>query len=461
MNNQGSGVIKAQPGTVRSNHGDELRKTSACFFVDFSCITSVIKGLRSLEKHVRKLDGNITGRWGFFVQKTETTWDELGVAFCGIRGAKYVRASLKDVPCDAFEHYLMPPTLPHLAFTLSHMWGRPLAWWAALKSHSYLCWQATKDCEALQNVDQRPFRLDTPVHRVVPVEKRIAPCTSKKIIGNASKRLQKTREIIAELCSDESLQEFLDEFDLEGRMLSLYNDCRPLVRSTREAIGWSTDGDSDDGGASDGGGGDVGGDTVARAILSLAHPENAAAAAATLAMAGDREVEPAKNKRRILVIEPRETSLRSKKKSPPPRQTLRERFLEGLDDAEKEEAGANFEPGEEEHFLFFYSSVPFSAPHFHFVHPLPSPNSFVLSFVLSFLLSFTHFLRIFFYPLRSYFRSCFRSYFLHPLPSYFLSPTSFVLSFVLSFTHFLRTFLHPLPSYFPSYFLLHFPLAFE
>ena len=99
---QGSGVIKAQAGTVR-DAGKKLRKTSACFFVDFSCITSIIKGLRSLEKHVHKLDGNI--RWGFFVQKTDTTWEELGVAFCGVGGAKYVRASLKDVPCDAFEYY--------------------------------------------------------------------------------------------------------------------------------------------------------------------------------------------------------------------------------------------------------------------------------------------------------------------------------------------------------------------
>ena len=81
LNVQGSGVIKAQAGTVR-DAGKKLRKTSACFFVDFSCITSIIKGLKSLEKHVHKLDGNI--RWGFFVQKTDTTWEELGVAFCGV-----------------------------------------------------------------------------------------------------------------------------------------------------------------------------------------------------------------------------------------------------------------------------------------------------------------------------------------------------------------------------------------
>ena len=332
-------------GTVR-NASQKLRKTSACFFVDFSCITSIIKGLRSLEKHVHKLDGNI--RWGFFVQKTDTTWEELGVAFCGISGAKYVRASLKDVPCDAFEYYLMPPTLPYLAFTFSHVWGRPLAWWAALKSHSYLCYQAEKDCEALQNVDQSPFHLDTAVHRVVPVERRMAPCHVKKTIGHASTRLEKTREIIAELCSDEFLQEFLDEFELGGRISSLYDDTRLLVRSTRVAIGWSTDGDSDDGGASDGGGGDVGGDTVARAILLLAHPKSAAAAAATLALAQDREEEPAKIN------------------------TLRERFQEGLDEAAKEVAGENFKPGEEElyhlpsylltflpsHLLTFFSFFP-------------------------------------------------------------------------------------------------------
>jgi hypothetical protein len=100
----------------------------------------------------------------------------------------------------------------------------------------------------------------------------------------------------------------------------------------------------------DGGGGDLGGDAVARAILSLAHPKRAAAAAATLALAGDREVEPPKIKRRILVMEPREAALRSEKKSPSPRQSTRERSLEGLAKAEKEVHGANFEPGEEEFY---------------------------------------------------------------------------------------------------------------
>ena len=81
-------IIKAQtsPG----------RKTKACFFVDFRCIMSIVKGIRSLEKHMEKEGKN--ARWGFYVQREDVDFslEEKNMEIKTIWGARCMMRKALD-----------------------------------------------------------------------------------------------------------------------------------------------------------------------------------------------------------------------------------------------------------------------------------------------------------------------------------------------------------------------------
>jgi hypothetical protein len=127
---QADGKILAQRGLVNS-HGN-VRATKCCFFVDFRDMVSILKGIRSLWKHIKKEPAQV--RWGFFVLREDAS----PVTTKTIYGANWVHASLTDVPSSNFDYHVIPPHLPYAAFRVSQFWGKPAMQWAALCNHHAL-----------------------------------------------------------------------------------------------------------------------------------------------------------------------------------------------------------------------------------------------------------------------------------------------------------------------------------
>ena len=125
-----SGHVKAQSG--------KTHRTVACFFVDFRCLTSILKGIRSLWKHLKREGDN--ARWGFWVQKYNVDYslEENALYLGSVFGAHFVWASKVDVPIQNFEYHVCPPHLPYGAFVKSQFWGNQAAQWAALTAHETL-----------------------------------------------------------------------------------------------------------------------------------------------------------------------------------------------------------------------------------------------------------------------------------------------------------------------------------
>ena len=127
-----------QPGVIKAQAG-QTHNTVACFLIDFSCLMSITKGLKSLEKHVTRKED--IARWGFFVQKetSDLSRDNSNVRIETIWGAAFVYASKKDLPWDLFDYKVIPPHLPFGAFRQAHVWGLPLRQWAVMSAHRQLC----------------------------------------------------------------------------------------------------------------------------------------------------------------------------------------------------------------------------------------------------------------------------------------------------------------------------------
>ena len=244
---QEHGAIKAQSGIFPDNNGN-LRKNCACFFVDLTCLCSIVKGLRALRKHLRLMPRNT--RWGLYSQRDDTRWEDHGVAFESVNGAHWVRASKSDVPSVLFDFHVVPPHLPCWAFTKAHTWDRPLAWWSALTNYEHFSRMAIEESKMLvETIDPSFCSSDLPMHCVVPFARRgggvcfaRASSNTKGVLVQDAKGLAKAHETLKVLCSEEHHQDVKDALELAGQTRALYKDCYDLLFSKPgERIGWGVD----------------------------------------------------------------------------------------------------------------------------------------------------------------------------------------------------------------------------
>ena len=172
------------------------------------------------------------------------------MAFESVNGAHWVRASKSDVPSVLFDFHVVPPHLPHWAFTAAHMWGRLLAWWAALTNYEWFSRIAISESKKLvETIDPSFCSSELPMHSVVPFAKRgggvcfaRASSNTKGVLVHDARGLAKAHETLKELCSEEHHQEVKDALELAGHTRALCKGCYDLLFSKPgERIGWGVD----------------------------------------------------------------------------------------------------------------------------------------------------------------------------------------------------------------------------
>ena len=171
-------IIKAQapPG----------RKTKACYFVDFRCIMSIVKGTRILEKHMEKEGKN--ARWGFYVQREDVGFslEEKEMEIKTIWGARFVYACKHDVLAAHFQYLVVPDRLPFGAFLLADLWRRPLTQWASLSEHKHLTRVAQTERANFQEIANQGLhsrcrsKIETRTWELFHPISTILPCPTKQ-----------------------------------------------------------------------------------------------------------------------------------------------------------------------------------------------------------------------------------------------------------------------------------------
>jgi hypothetical protein len=234
-------VIKAQAGKTHN--------TVACFLIDFSCLMSITKGLKSLEKHVTRKEDK--ARWGFFVQKetSDLSRDNSDVRIETIWGAAFVYASKTDLPWNLFDYKVMPPHLPYGAFRHAHMWGRPLRQWAVMSAHRHLCDAVELEGRNLAQLQspqvQKAFN-SYDITAVVPSQGEsgavlMRRANANKDVAKLSGKIERVFNRLASLSGDDYTA-LVDEISHDqGRLRDLTEDCKGLFfdRDGGE-VGWCT-----------------------------------------------------------------------------------------------------------------------------------------------------------------------------------------------------------------------------
>jgi hypothetical protein len=243
---QSSGVIKAQKS--------KDRRSVACFFFDFKDFVSILKGFRSLWKHIATESAQ--ARWGFFVQKPAVNLADHGIKFETKWGANWVYASIKDVRAELFDYFIVPPALPFAAFRVSQFWGRPAMQWAALSNHGILLNTLKNDIDLHEDIvtnvkdmyghpqrtDLGSKNLQEPYRAVVPTFNEEGAVTYRRArsLKDVDKNIREISRCWAKIFDlEERYSDVQGELELSNGLLQLSRDINCLKGFDRgAACGW-------------------------------------------------------------------------------------------------------------------------------------------------------------------------------------------------------------------------------
>jgi hypothetical protein len=239
-------VIKAQKS--------KDRRSVACFFFDFKDFVSILKGFRSLWKHIATESAQ--ARWGFFVQKPAVNLADHGIKFETKWGANWVYASIKDVRAEVFDYFIVPPALPFAAFRVSQFWGRPAMQWAALSNHGILLNTLKNDIDLHEDIVTNvkdmyghPQRTDLgsnnhqePYRAVVPTFNEEGAVTYRRArsLKDVDKNIREISRCWAKIFDlEERYSDVQGELELSNGLLQLSRDINCLKGFDRgAACGW-------------------------------------------------------------------------------------------------------------------------------------------------------------------------------------------------------------------------------
>ena len=232
------GIIKAQVSTHPLEHG-RARAGPACYFFYCKDFVSILKGMNSLWKHVKKEKPQV--RWGFFVQKEDANLADHGIQVKSRYGAKWVYASERDVPVGLFNFHVAPPTLPYAAFRVSHFWGPPAMQWAALSNYLSLMGKITKeqgDHEySYEEGHFYPRQVGQANYKaVVPMFNKNGEVTIRRAISDAD--VAKRSKTIYKAWKD--IQELGGQYGEIQTSVSLTDGLLKLSEDTHALLGWKS-----------------------------------------------------------------------------------------------------------------------------------------------------------------------------------------------------------------------------